>query len=143
MTATSTVVRAFSHVHTQLYRWTRGRVGGRMGSLEQVLLTTTGRSSGERRTTPLMVTPVGHALVLIASFGGAPKHPAWYLNLVADPDVTIQRGSETAAYRARTATGAERESLWQAAVAANRGYADYQKKTDRVIPVVVAERVTG
>ena len=112
-----------------------------MGGLEQVLLTTTGRRSGEPRTTPLMVTPVGDRLVLIASFGGAPQHPAWYLNLVDHPDVTIQRGAEVLACRTHTATGSERDELWGAAVAANPGYAGYQAKTEREIPVVVAEPV--
>jgi deazaflavin-dependent oxidoreductase (nitroreductase family) len=136
------VVRAISSTHAHVYRWTRGRVGGRLGTLEQVLLTTTGRRSGQARTIPLMVTPVGDRMVLIASFGGAPHHPAWYLNLVEHPEATIQRGGEVMACRTRTATGTERDELWRAAVAANPGYARYQEKTDRLIPVVVAERVT-
>ena len=133
------VVRALSSTHAHLYRWTGGRLGGRMGGLEQVLLTTTGRVSGEPRTTPLAVTVVGDRLVLIASDGGAARDPGWYRNLVAQPDVVVQRGADVRPMRARTAAGGERAELWRAAVANNRGYAGYQAKTAREIPVVVVE----
>jgi deazaflavin-dependent oxidoreductase (nitroreductase family) len=110
-----------------------------MGTVEAVLLTTTGRTSGAERTTPLTVVPDGDRLILIASNGGAPKHPDWYLNLSANPRVRIQRGATVRAMRARTAQPHERQALWDRAVAVYSGYAGYQRKTEREIPVVVCE----
>ncbi|RYV50503.1 nitroreductase family deazaflavin-dependent oxidoreductase [Pengzhenrongella frigida] len=126
-------------LHGLVFRWTGGRVGGRLGHLEQVLFTTTGRTTGHARTTPLAVTVVGDKLVLIASAGGADRDPGWYRNLVAHPDVVVQRGAVPRPMRARTAEGDERVELWAAAVANNPGYAGYQTKTTRPIPVVVCE----
>jgi len=141
---TRALVLAGIRLHAAVYRLSGGRIGSRFGTLEQVLLTTTGRRTGRQRTTPLMVTPVdGDRWVLVASWGGSPEHPQWYLNLVAHPDVRVQRGRRTYAMRARTAEGAEREELWRAAVAANPGYATYQERTERQIPVVVLERVSA
>lgn len=131
--------RIVTHVHAHLYRVSRGRIGRRLGSVEQVLLTTTGRKSGTQRTTPLSVLPDGDALVLLASNSGAARHPDWYLNLVADPRVTIQRGAQRLPMRARTASPAERAVLWPRAVALFGGYARYQERTAREIPVVVCE----
>ena len=133
--------RAFTGLHARVYRWTGGKIGRSMGAAEAVLLTTTGRKSGARRTTPLTVVPVGDKVVLIASNGGATKHPDWYLNLTADPNVTIQRGATVTPMVARTAGPEERAELWQRAVSVYRGYAGYQEKTDREIPVVVCEPV--
>lgn len=142
MSASRALVLVAIRFHRFLYRVTGGRVGHFLGSLEQVLVTTTGRRSGTSRTTPLMVTPVDDRWVLVASWGGSPRHPDWYLNLVADPDVRVQRGRHTYEMRARTASGPERAELWERAVAANPGYAGYQRKTTRQIPVVVLERVS-
>ena len=133
--------RAFTGLHARVYRWTGGKIGRSMGAAEAVLLTTTGRKSGARRTTPLTVVPLGDKVVLIASNGGARKHPDWYLNLTADPNVTIQRGATVTPMIARTAGPEERAELWQRAVSVYRGYAGYQEKTDREIPVVVCEPV--
>lgn len=124
-------------MHTAVFRRTGGRIGGRFGHLEQVLLTTTGRTTGRQRTTPLAVTVVGDRLVLIASDGGSDADPSWYRNLVAQPDVVVQRGAVSRPMRARTAVSDERTELWDAAVANNPGYAGYQTKTSRQIPVVV------
>ncbi len=135
------VQRAFTGLHARVYRWTGGKIGRSMGAAEAVLLTTTGRKSGARRTTPLTVVPLGDKVVLIASNGGARKHPDWYLNLTADPNVTIQRGATVTPMIARTAGPEERAELWQRAVSVYRGYAGYQEKTDREIPVVVCEPV--
>ena len=126
-------------VHRAVLLLTGGRVGSRLGHLEQVLLTTTGRRTGRSRTTPLALTVVGDRLVLVASDGGARAHPSWYLNLVAHPDVVVRRGTDRLRLRARTAAGAERDELWRAAVASHGGYAAYQRRTDRQIPVVVLE----
>lgn len=138
--ALSRLARGAIRLHAAAFRRTGGRIGGRLGHLEQVLLTTTGRITGEARTVPLAVTVASRGrLVLIASNGGAERDPAWYRNLVAHPDVVVQRGAESRPMRARTAVGEERLELWDAAVANNAGYAGYQKKTDRPIPVVVLE----
>lgn len=128
-----------SRVHGGLYRATGGKAGGRMGQLGVLLLTTTGRKSGKSRTVPLTYTRDGDAYVLIGSKGGAPAHPAWYLNLVAHPDATITVGRAEIAVRARTAEGDERERLWRQMADAYAGYDGYQAKTAREIPVVVLE----
>jgi deazaflavin-dependent oxidoreductase (nitroreductase family) len=137
------LVRRAAHLatraHARLYGLTGGRVGGRLGHVEQILLTTTGRRSGAPRTVPLAVTPVGPSVVLVASDGGAATHPAWYLNLTEHPDVVVQRGRRAVPMLARVAVGAEREMLWAAVVENNPGYARYQERTARQIPVVVCE----
>jgi F420H(2)-dependent quinone reductase len=131
--------RAATGLHARVYRLTGGRIGGRLGSAQAVLLTTTGRKSGALRTTPLTAVPDGDRIILIASNGGAPRHPDWYLNLVAAPDIVIQRRAEILHLRARTAGPDERETLWSRAVAVHGGYADYQRRADREIPVVICE----
>lgn len=107
-----------------------------------LLLTTVGRKSGERYLFPLFYGRDGDGYVIVASKGGAPEHPGWYKNLVANPEVGVQVGTETFAAVARTATGAERARLWDIAVKFWPPYADYQKKAvDREIPVVVLDPV--
>lgn len=132
--------RAFQAVttaHVAAYRFTGGRVGGRMAGLPVLLLTTTGRRSGRRRTMPLLYLEDGGRLVLVASYGGAPRHPAWYLNLKAHPEVAVTRGRRTQTMTARPASVEERERLWPQVVASCRGYASYQEKTSRQIPLVL------
>lgn len=104
-----------------------------------LLLTTIGRKSGEPRTTPLIYKKVGDTYVIVASLGGNPEHPLWYLNLVATPDCKIQVGRETLKVRARTAPEGERERLWEEAVRQYPDYNDYQARTQRRIPVVALE----
>ncbi len=106
-----------------------------------LLLTTRGRRSGLLRRTALIYGRDGDAYVVVASQGGDPRHPAWYLNLEADPDVHVQVRAEEFAARARTATGAERERLWRDMARIWPPYEDYQRKTDREIPVVVLDIV--
>ena len=126
-----------SRLHVWLYRSTRGRIGARIGNnLPVLLLTTTGRKSGKRRTTPLLYVEDGGRYVIVASVGGAPKHPAWYLNLRADPNATIEVGGRTLAVRAETTEPEERARLWQALTRMYPTYDAYQAKTTRVIPVV-------
>ena len=132
----------FVALHKQVYRATGGRLLGRFGHLEQVLLSTTGRTSGQTRTTPLAGTPDGDRLILVASNNGGDAHPAWYLNLVANPQVSGQRGAIVIPMAARTAEGAERDRLWEIVVRNNPGYARYAERTTRRIPVVVCEPVT-
>lgn len=135
----SRAARFAIRVHRAVLLLSGGRVGSRLGSLEQVLLTTTGRRTGRPWTTPLALTVDDGTLVLVASDGGAARHPGWYRNLQAHPEAELRRGTTTQRVRTRTATGAERERLWRAAVATHAGYAGYQRRTDREIPVVVCE----
>ena len=106
-----------------------------------LLLTTTGRKSGEKYLFPLFYGQTGDSYFVIASKGGAPQDPVWYLNIVADPEVDIQVGTAKIRARARTATGEERARLWEKCVDFYPPYADYQKKTEREIPVVVLDPV--
>jgi proline iminopeptidase len=111
-------------------------------SVPSLLLTTTGRKSGEKYIFPLFYGDTGDgSYVIVASKGGAPKHPQWYLNLQAQPEVEVQVGTKKLKASARTATGAERGKLWEIALKFWPPYADYQKKTEREIPVVVLDPV--
>ena len=106
-----------------------------------LLLTTVGRKSGRVLTLPLIFGRSGSDYVVIASKGGAPAHPAWYLNLEANPEVQVQVKADKFKARARTASGSERDPLWAKMVEIYGPYAEYQKKTDRQIPVVVLQRI--
>ena len=132
----------FGDAHVRRYRETGGQVGHlwREGSTI-LLLTTTGRTSGERRTTPLIYAEDGDRYVIVASKGGAPDHPGWYKNLAKDPEVELQIKDQVFRARARTATGEERERLWRKANQVWPHYDEYAKKTSREIPVVVLERI--
>ena len=129
--------RFVTGLHSRIYRLTGGRIGSRFGKVENVLLTTTGRRSGAKRTTPLSVLPMGSELVLVASNGGAQRDPDWFLNLTADPSVVVQRGAHRLAMHARPATAAERAELWPKVTSLYQGYATYQTRTEREIPLVV------
>jgi deazaflavin-dependent oxidoreductase (nitroreductase family) len=109
--------------------------------LPVVLMTMRGAKSGKVRKVPVMRVEHDGAYAVVASRGGAPTHPAWYVNLIANPRVTLQDGREVHEYTARELEGAEREAWWERAVAAYPDYADYQQKTDRIIPVLVLERI--
>ena len=132
----------FGDEHVQRYRETGGEVGHiwRKGS-KTLLLTTTGRKTGERRTTPLIYENSGDDYVIVASKGGAPDDPGWYRNLQKDPNVELQVKDEVFPARARTAEGEERERLWRLANTVWPHYDEYAKKTTREIPVVVLERI--
>ena len=114
-------------------------VAGGSGLLPTLLLTTKGRKSGEPKVLPLIYGEAGNAYVIIASKGGAPSHPAWYLNLSAHPEVEVQVAAKRFHAKARTATGSERSTLWDQMVGAYAPYTEYQKRTEREIPVVVLE----
>ena len=127
-------------VHTVAYRLTGGLVGHRIPFLpRKLLLEHVGAKSGRRRTSPLVYVRDGENFVLIASKGGYDKHPAWFHNLRANPDTRVQVGHRRPRVHARVATDAERERLWPKAVEAWHGYADYEQRTDRKIPVVILE----
>jgi F420H(2)-dependent quinone reductase len=132
-------VRRWSRIHAVAYRLTRGRLGGRLVANDMLLLTTTGHVSGQEHTVPLLFLRDGPKLVVIASYGGRPDHPAWYHNLVADPAVTVQIGGNRYPMVAWTADPEERATWWPQVVAAYEGYAEYQSRTDREIPVVFLE----
>ena len=131
----------FGAEHVRRYRETGGGVGHiwKEGSTI-LLLTTVGRTSGEKRTTPLIYARDGEHYVIVASQGGAPEHPGWYRNLVKNPDVELQVLDEVFPARARTASGEERDRLWAKANEIWPHYDEYQRRTDREIPVVVLER---
>ena len=118
--------------------WDASWAGGK-GPTPCLLLTTTGRRSGEPRVIPLIYGRTGDSYVIIASRGGAPSHPSWYLNIEADPHVKLQVASRHLEAVARVATGEERARLWEMMAALYPPYDDYQAKTDRQIPVVVLD----
>ena len=107
-----------------------------------ILLTTTGAKTGQQRIAPLMLVTDGSRLLAVASKGGAPKHPDWYLNLLAHPEVTVEVGSEKFETTARILTGDEREQAFRRAAEVFPPYAEYQKRTAREIPVIALERPT-
>ena len=135
------------------WEWVRDQVdayersGGREANtlldtgLPVILVTTRGNKSGKLRKTPLMRVEHDGEYALVASLGGAPTHPVWYHNLMADPDaLMVQDGADRFDATARELSGEERQEWWDRAVAAYASYADYQLKTDRLIPVLLAER---
>ena len=130
-------LRAFMAGHTALYQLTGGRIGGKMGRLRILLLTTTGRRSGLPRTVPLVFFEDGERLVVIASKGGDPKDPLWWENLKKDPSAHVQVGAERRRMRARLASVEERARLWPRVNSENPAYAGYEKRTTREIPIVI------
>jgi F420H(2)-dependent quinone reductase len=126
--------------HAKIYRATHGLIGHRFpGTPEVLLLDHVGAKSGKHRTTPLVFARDGDDVILIASKGGYPKNPAWFHNLVANPDTTIQIGSKRMDVHARVAKPEEYDRLWKLAVDVYGGYEDYRRRTDRQIPLVVLE----
>ena len=136
----STDDELFGAEHVRVYRETAGERGYHWRGTTILLLTTTGRSSGEPRTTPLIHRASGERWVVVASKGGAADNPAWYENLRADPRATIEVKGEEIPVLASTAAGDERTRLWSLLAEAWPAYDDYQRKTDREIPVVVLTR---
>ncbi len=127
-------------VHQWLYEVTDGRLGATIGGRPMLLLRTVGRRTGQPRTAALLYVRDGETYAVVASKGGAPKHPGWFHNLLARPDVEIQVGRQRIPVRARVAEGDERTRLWERADAVNQGvYAFYQSRTSRRIPVMVLE----
>ena len=130
--------KVFTGIHRAVYDVSNGKVGGKTMGMPVLKLTTVGRKSGDRRTT-MLTSPLieGDDVILVASFGGDDRHPAWYLNLVAEPDVEIEIDGSKRLMRAHVADGDERTRLWVAVTTKHDNYASYQRKTDRQIPVVV------
>jgi deazaflavin-dependent oxidoreductase (nitroreductase family) len=130
----------FGPEHVRVYRETDGEHGYHWKGTTILLLTTTGRNSGQERTTPLIHRADGDRWVVVASKGGAPEHPGWYKNLEADPRATIQVKGETVPVEASTAEGEERDRLWSAMAEVWPAYDDYRQRTAREIPVVILSR---
>jgi deazaflavin-dependent oxidoreductase (nitroreductase family) len=123
------------------FRANEGKVGGMFAGQPLVLLTTTGAKSGRRLTSPLMYNTDGDRVLVFASKGGAPSNPAWYHNLLANPRVTVEQGTETYEATATEVTGAERDRLYAHHAAQFPQFAEYEQKTTRKIPVIALERV--
>ncbi len=130
----------FGQEHVKRYVETDGAEGHDWEGTQVLILTTTGRKSGEQRSTPLIYGQSGDRYMVVASKGGAPDHPAWYKNLSAQPEVTVQVRDDKFKAHARTATAEEKPELWSIMTEAWPAYDEYQEKTDRDIPVVVLER---
>jgi deazaflavin-dependent oxidoreductase (nitroreductase family) len=123
------------------FRASEGKVGGQFEGAPLLLLHTVGARTGQQRVNPMMYQPVAGAYAVFASKGGAPTHPDWYYNVLAHPRVTAEIGARTVELHARVADGAEREQIWAAQKAAYPGFADYELKTTRQIPVIILEPV--
>jgi deazaflavin-dependent oxidoreductase (nitroreductase family) len=137
------ILRRLMGGHATVYRATRGLIGYRIpGAPPMLLLDHVGAKSGKKRTTPLVFLEDDPNVVVIASKGGYPRNPAWFHNLMANPQTTIQIGSKRHKVRARLARPDEREALWPRIVDLYAPYADYQRRTERQIPVVILEPAT-
>jgi deazaflavin-dependent oxidoreductase (nitroreductase family) len=130
-------IKLLSALHREIYSATNGRLGNRVAGMPVLLLTTVGRRSGRRRTVPLTYFEEDGAVVLVASYGGRPHNPDWFENLVHAGEAEITIGGETRRVQARGATSAERTRLWPRIVTTYDGYAKYQSKTSREIPLAI------
>jgi len=139
--AAATAQKWATKLHASLFRATAGRVGGRLVGCPVLLLNAAGRKTGLRRTTPLLYLRDGDRYVTVASNGGTREHPAWWLNLKAHPDATVEVAGRKVRVRAQEADPEERARLWPRLVEIYPSYEDYQRKTDREIPVVVLHPV--
>ena len=133
------VTRYLGTLHRLLYRASGGRIGGRLWNLPVVLLTTTGRQSGKQRTVPLCAFRDGEDTIVIASYGGLDQPPAWWLNLEANPQAELLDGRTRRSVTARTASPAERTRLWAKVTTRAPGYLEYERRTEREIPVVILQ----
>jgi F420H(2)-dependent quinone reductase len=131
------LVQAFVDLNVRLYRWTGGRVGGKVKGAPVLLVDHIGRKTGRSRTSPVLYLADGDDLVIVASRGGSHATPAWYINLKAHPATEVQVGSERRAVLARDATAEEKQRLWPRLVEMFPDYAVYQGRTEREIPVVI------
>jgi len=134
------VVSDFNATIIDEFRANEGKVGGYFEGAPMVLLTTTGAKTGQVRTNPLVYVADGDRFIVIASKGGAPTNPDWYHNLVANPEASVEIGTDHFEVTATVLTGDERDRAWDAIVAERPGFAEYQTKTDRKIPAVALTR---
>ncbi|TMA72180.1 MAG: nitroreductase family deazaflavin-dependent oxidoreductase [Deltaproteobacteria bacterium] len=134
----SPIIRVMTLLNVWAYRLTGGRMGGTfLQGAPVCLVTVKGKRSGTLRTVALLYLAAGDDVVLVASKGGMSHHPAWYHNMIANPDVEVQIGSTTRRMRARRASSAEKAALWPRLIAMYRDYDDYQARTTREIPVMI------
>jgi deazaflavin-dependent oxidoreductase (nitroreductase family) len=138
----SEAAREFNRGVIEEFRANQGRVGGPFEGAPMMLLTTTGAKSGQARTSPVVYTRDGERFVIVASKAGAPTHPDWYHNLVANPEVIVEVGEDTFSARAVVTAGDERARLYEAHAALMPNFAEYARNTTREIPVVALERLT-
>ena len=132
----------FTNLQVSLYRLSRGSIGGTFRGVPVLLLTTVGRKTGKTRTKPLLYLKDNDQIILVASHGGAPTHPAWWRNLQHNPHAQIEIKGTLSEVEAREATSEERERLWPKLVALYSDYENYQKRTTRTIPVVILEKTS-
>lgn len=137
------VVRALSRLNVWIYRASGGRLANRIDGRPICLVTLARRRSGKPAMIPLMYTPHGEDVLLVASLGGAPDNPAWYHNVKHHPRVSVQLGRHRRNMMAREALGAERERLWPVVVASFPAYEAYQRKTTRMLPILVCSPISG
>lgn len=133
------MVKPFSRLNAFVYRLSGGRLLGRFSGRDICLVTMTGARSGKQRTVPLMYVPYEDGVIIVASLGGAPKHPVWYYNLVKHPDIEVQYRDRKLKLRARLVDPELKAKLWPTCVEYYPPYEDYQKRTDRDIPVFLCE----
>jgi deazaflavin-dependent oxidoreductase (nitroreductase family) len=140
MNAKDRMGKFLNTIHRSVFKATNGRVMGKFYGMPVVMLTTTGRKTGKERTT-MLTSPLQEdgKIVIVASWGGDDRHPVWYLNLKANPDVGVLMDGKSRTMRAHIATPEEKAELWPRVVASYKGYGQYQTKTDRQIPLVVLE----
>ena len=136
-----TLVKLSTRIHILIYRLSQGWMGGLISGMPNLLLTTIGRKSGLKRTTPLFFLPDRGRFVVVASYGGNPKAPLWWKNLQADPTAWVEVGGRTFEVRAREAEEELKETLWPVFVRHYPSYETYQERTERLIPLVVLEPV--
>jgi deazaflavin-dependent oxidoreductase (nitroreductase family) len=139
-TGKDNIAKAVNALHRTMFSLSGGVVGGRVAGMPVVMLTTTGRRSGKKRTT-MLTSPVADdsRVVLVASYGGDPRHPTWFLNLRDNPDVEIMMKGRRGPMRARVASPDEKNELWPKVVQRYKGYGQYQTRTTRDIPLVILE----
>jgi F420H(2)-dependent quinone reductase len=134
------MARRFMNLAVWLYRRTGGKIGGSMRGAPVLLITTTGRRTGRPWTVPVLYTMDADRWVVIASNGGSPHHPAWWLNLRSNPEASIQVGRDVYAVTGTAATGPDRDRLWRRMTEMYPGYDNYTRKTTRTLPVVVLRK---
>ncbi len=133
------ILKLFTQINVIVYQLSGGRLMNEFSGMPICLVEMTGARSGTKRTVPLMYVPYENSIILVASLGGAPKHPVWYHNLMANPEVNITQGGVTRALTARRVDDAEKEALWPTCVKHYPPYQEYQDRTTRNIPVFLCE----
>lgn len=132
-------LKVFSSLNEKIYRWTGGRLMGKLNGYDVMLVTMTGAKSGKKRVIPLMYVPYKDGVIIVASQGGAPNNPVWYNNLVANPEVDVQYKTKKMQLRVRRASTEEKAEVWPVCCEYYPDYEIYQNRTERDIPVFIAE----